>query len=159
MKLLHKIKKNIRIRIGEKPIEFRCRFSDDLPATLNGDKNKIKSIITNLLTNAVKYTDNGYIEFNVDCINKDHICNLRISVSDSGKGISDTEVDKIFDKFYRSDENKDSDISGTGLGLSITKSLVELMNGKITVNSTEGMGSTFMVTLSQNIVEENVETI
>ena len=153
--LLFDIEKNIRVRIGEKPIEFRCRFSDDLPATLNGDKNKIKSIITNLLTNAVKYTDNGYIEFNVDCINKDHICNLRISVSDSGKGISDTEVDKIFDKFYRSDENKDSDISGTGLGLSITKSLVELMEGKITVNSTEGMGSTFMVTLSQDIVENN----
>lgn len=156
--LFNELEKNIRVRIGEKAIDFRCRFSDDLPTTLNGDRNKIKSIVTNILTNAVKYTDKGYIEFSIDCINKDDICNLRINITDTGKGISDADVEKIFDKFYRSEENKDSDISGTGLGLAITKSLVDLMGGKITVNSTEEVGSTFLVTLSQGIVQNSVDT-
>ncbi|MDO4963850.1 MAG: ATP-binding protein, partial [bacterium] len=155
--LFNELEKNIRVRIGEKAIDFRCRFSDDLPTTLNGDRNKIKSIVTNILTNAVKYTDKGYIEFSIDCINKDDICNLRINITDTGKGISDADVEKIFDKFYRSEENKDSDISGTGLGLAITKSLVDLMGGKITVNSTEEVGSTFLVTLSQGIVQNSVD--
>ena len=92
----------------------------------------------------------------IDCLNSKDRCNLRISVSDTGNGIKDTDIEKIFNKFYRAEENIDSNIEGAGLGLSITKSLVELMDGKITVNSNVGEGTTFTVTLSQKIVN-NVE--
>ncbi|MDO4996994.1 MAG: ATP-binding protein, partial [Bacilli bacterium] len=91
----------------------------------------------------------------IDCLNSKDRCNLRINVSDTGKGISEEDINNIFNKFYRGEDNKDSDISGAGLGLSITKSLVELMDGKINVNSNEGEGTTFLVTLSQKIVEDN----
>ena len=140
----------IKIRIGDKPIELRTRVSD-LPLTLSGDKEKIKRIMLNILTNAVKYTDTGYIVFVVDSVIVKDKCNLRISISDTGGEISSDNIDKIFNKFYREEYDKDSDISGTGLGLSITKSLVELMNGKIEVDSTLGLGTTFTINVSQKI--------
>ena len=140
----------IKIRIGDKPIELRTRVSD-LPLTLSGDKEKIKRIMLNILTNAVKYTDTGYIDFVVDSVIVKDKCNLRISISDTGRGISSDNIDKIFNKFYREEYDKDSDISGTGLGLSITKSLVELMNCKIGVDSTLGLGTTFTINVSQKI--------
>lgn len=143
----------VKLRIGEKPIQFKMRISEDIPTILYGDKEKIILIINNLLSNAIKYTDEGTVELSVDCLNTKDKCNLRISVSDTGRGIKEEDIENIFEKFYRSAENKDSDISGTGLGLSITKSLVELMDGKITVNSTLNQGSTFTVTVSQKIVE------
>lgn len=140
----------IKIRIGDKPIELRTRVSD-LPLTLSGDKEKIKRIMLNILTNAVKYTDTGYIDFVVDSVIVKDKCNLRISISDTGRGISSDNIDKIFNKFYREEDDKDSYISGTGLGLSITKSLVELMNGKIEVDSTLELGTTFTINVSQKI--------
>ena len=157
------LEKIMKVKIGDKPIELRTRISSDLPKTLNGDYGKIKRIASNLLTNAIKYTDQGYIEFVVDCINVKDVCNLRISITDTGRGISEDQVEFLFTKFYRREEDKDTDISGTGLGLAITKSLVDLLGGKISVNSTENVGSTFLVTLGQKIVEENssdeVETL
>ncbi|MDO4996956.1 MAG: ATP-binding protein, partial [Bacilli bacterium] len=96
----------INVRIGDKPIELRYRFASNLPSTLNGDKDKVKRIISNLLTNAVKYTEEGFVEFNVDCMTKDDNCNLRITVSDSGRGISEEQMDKLFTKFYRREEDK-----------------------------------------------------
>ena len=153
--LFNEIENNIKIRIGDKPIELRTKKSSDLPSTLYGDKNKLKQIILNLLTNAVKYTESGFIDLSVDCINKDNKSNLRISVSDSGRGIKDEELNNLFTKFYRREEDKDSDIEGTGLGLAITKSLVDLLEGKISVDSVDGVGTTFLVTLSQEIVSSN----
>ncbi|MDO4996978.1 MAG: histidine kinase dimerization/phospho-acceptor domain-containing protein, partial [Bacilli bacterium] len=94
------------VRIGEKNIELSTRFSDKIPNTLYGDKSKIKNIINNLLNNAIKYTNEGIVEFTADCINKDDICNLRITVSDSGRGISEEQMDKLFTKFYRREEDK-----------------------------------------------------
>ena len=151
--------KIMSVRVGDKSIEFRNRISSDLPNVLYGDKDKIKRIASNLLSNAIKYTEQGYVELVVDCINVKDICNLRISITDTGRGISEDQVEYLFTKFYRREEDKDSDISGTGLGLAITKSMVDLMDGKISVNSTVGVGSTFLVTLSQKIVEDNIETI
>ena len=144
-------------RIGNKEIQFKVDISNDLPNTLYGDKDKVKTIIDNLLSNAIKYTDAGYVELVVNCFVVKDKCNLRISVSDTGKGIKDEELEHLFDKFYRSQDNIDSDISGTGLGLSITKSLVDLFEGKINVNSTYGEGTTFFVTFSQGIVNNSVE--
>ena len=153
--LFNGLENNIKLRIGEKPIEFRSKISPDLPNTLDGDKDKLKQIIFNLLTNAVKYTDSGFIDLSLDCINKDNKCNLRISVSDSGRGIKDDELNNLFTKFCRREEDKDTDVEGAGLGLAITKSLVDLMGGKISVDSVDGVGTTFFVTLTQNIVSSD----
>ena len=150
-------------RIGEKEIELRSDFAVDLPETLYGDKGKVKQIITNLLTNAVKYTEKGYIDFKVSCINEKDISKLTITVSDTGRGIKKEQMDNLFTKFNRLEEDKNTTIEGTGLGLAITKSLVEMMGGKIVVDSTYGEGSKFTVFLSQkitnNLVEEKQENI
>lgn len=144
----------ITIRLGKKPIEFKCHFTDSLPEELYGDKEKIKQVITNLATNAIKYTDSGSIEFNVDCENKDKKCILKISIIDTGRGIKDDQKEYLFTKFYRLSEDKDSNIGGTGLGLVLTKSIVDLMKGKITVDSKYGEGSNFTVEIPQRIVEK-----
>ena len=138
-------------RIGEKEIELRSNFAVDLPELLYGDKGKVKQIITNLLTNAVKYTDKGYIDFNVNCINEKNICKLTISVKDTGRGIKKEQMDSLFIKFNRLEEDRNTTIEGTGLGLAITKSLLEMMGGKIVVDSTYGEGSKFTIFLSQKI--------
>lgn len=143
-----------RGRLGfEKQIEFKTSFSSDIPATLYGDYARVKQIVLNLLTNAVKYTNEGYISFTVECvnINKD-LCRLIISVEDSGIGIRKDKIDKLFTKFERLDEEKNITIEGTGLGLAITKKLVELMHGKMVVQSIYGKGSKFTVSLDQKIV-------
>ncbi len=150
--LLNNVVDLIKTRIGDKNIVLNYRFSDNIPQSLYGDKDKIKTIIVNLLTNAIKYTDEGTVDFDVSClINKDK-CNIRVTVSDTGRGIKEEEIESIYEKFYRSDDIKDSTIEGTGLGLSITKSLLDLMEGKISVNSNYGEGSTFTVTIPQKII-------
>ena len=144
-------------RIGEKEIKLRSEFAIDLPDTLYGDKGKVKQIITNLLSNAVKYTEKGYIDFKVSCINEKDISKLTITVSDTGRGIKKEQMDNLFTKFNRLDEDKNTTIEGTGLGLAITKSLVEMMGGKIVVDSTYGEGSKFTVFLSQKITNSILE--
>ena len=152
MKILEELVSLSKARLGEKPIEFRTNFDSLLPKTLFGDYMRIKQIILNLLTNAIKYTKTGYIEFRVNCIQKGNICRLIISVEDSGIGIQKDKIDKLFTKFERFDIEKNITIEGTGLGLAITKKLVELMNGKIVVQSIYGQGSKFTVALDQQIV-------
>jgi len=85
-------------RIGEKPIEFKTKFAPDIPSVLYGDSAKVKQIISNILTNAVKYTDRGIITFEVNCINKENSCSLVISVEDTGRGIKADKIDTIFNK-------------------------------------------------------------
>lgn len=138
-------------RIGEKPIDFKLDMAVDLPYQLIGDKTHVKGIINNLLTNAIKYTDSGTINLNIKCVNRGDTCNLIISVMDTGKGIKEEDITKLFTKFERLDIEKNSTIEGTGLGLAITKRLVEMMNGKINVQSTYGEGSLFVVQLPQKI--------
>ena len=154
---LENISKLIVARIGEKPIEFKTDFAPDLPATLYGDGGKVKQIITNILTNAAKYTDRGEIDFKVSCVNTGNLCKLVFSVRDTGRGIKKNELDKIFDKFQRVDENRNTTIEGTGLGLAITKRLIEMMGGKIVVSSEYKKGSTFTVYLTQEIRDGVVE--
>lgn len=151
-KILEELVALSKARLGEKPIEFRTSFDPLLPKTLFGDYMRIKQITLNLLTNAIKYTKTGYIEFRVSCIQKENVCRLIISVEDSGIGIQKEKIDKLFTKFERFDIEKNITIEGTGLGLAITKKLVELMNGKIVVQSIYGQGSKFTVALDQQIV-------
>ena len=138
-------------RIGEKNINFKINLAPDIPYELLGDKTHIKEIVNNLLTNAIKYTDQGEIQLDAKCINKDNICNLIISVRDTGRGIKAENINKLFTKFERLDAEKNSTTEGTGLGLAITKALVEMMGGKINVQSQFGKGSIFVVQIPQKI--------
>ncbi len=140
-------------RIGEKELVLKTHFATDIPGVMYGDIGKIKQIVTNILTNAVKYTEKGSIDFSVNCINKDNVCSLVISVEDTGRGIRPDKIDTLFTKFNRLDEDRNTTIEGTGLGLAITKALVEMMGGKIVVQSKYGEGSKFTVYLNQRIIE------
>ena len=138
-------------RIGSKPINYHLNMAPDVPEYLYGDKIHVKQILNNLLSNAIKYTDTGSIELNIKCINKKETTLLFITVKDTGRGIKKEYIDKLFHKFERLDIEKNTTTEGTGLGLAITKKLVELLGGKINVESTFGKGSMFMVTLPQKI--------
>lgn len=138
-------------RIGDKPVELHVNIAEDIPYELLGDKAHMKQIINNLLTNAIKYTEKGHINLNVKCINRDDNCNLIITVQDSGRGIKKEDIEKLFTKFERLDIERNSTTEGTGLGLAITKKLVEMMGGKINVQSQYGLGSIFMVNIPQKI--------
>ena len=138
-------------RIGEKNINFKINLAPDIPYELIGDKTHIKEIVNNLLTNAIKYTEQGEIELSAKCINQNNSCNLIISVRDTGRGIKAENINKLFTKFERLDVEKNSTTEGTGLGLAITKALVEMMGGKINVQSQFGQGSIFMVQIPQKI--------
>lgn len=144
-------------RIGDKKIEFKTRLAEDLPCVLNGDTGKIKQIILNLLTNAVKYTDSGCIDYDIDCLNdfKNNRTKLIVSVRDTGRGIKEEDINRLFQKFERIDEDRNTTIEGTGLGLAITQSLAELMGGKIKVTSRYGYGSTFTFVFEQDVVSFN----
>lgn len=142
-------------RIGEKNINFHLYIAPDIPYELIGDKGKVKEIINNLLTNSIKYTDEGEINLKITCVNdlNKNICNLIISCQDTGKGIKKENISRLFTKFDRLDVEKNTTTEGTGLGLAITKGLTDMMGGKINVQSQYGKGSIFMVTIPQTIAE------
>ncbi len=151
IELFEEAKSLIKNKIDPDKINFTLTISPDIPRYLYGDVFNIKKIILNLLTNAAKYTTEGKIDFNVNCIKKNNICRLIISVEDTGRGIKTENIDKLFTKFYRLDEDKNTTTEGTGLGLAITKHLVELMGGNIVLQSVYGSGSKFTVALNQKI--------
>ena len=152
---LYEVIRTMKSRIGDKNITFHYDIASDVPYELVGDKDKIKEIVNNLLTNAIKFTEKGEINLSIKCINDTNrnICNLYISCQDTGRGIKTEEFNKMFNKFERLGIDKEESIQGTGLGLSITKALVEMMGGNITVSSQFGKGSIFIVNLPQKIKE------
>lgn len=152
-KMLDELSKLTKVRIGEKTIEFITKFDESLPRVLYGDQTRVKQVILNILTNAAKYTDKGKIIFSVQSIIKDNVCRMIVSVEDTGRGIKKESIDKLFTKFERLDEDRNTTIEGIGLGLAITKKLVELMHGKIVVQSKYGEGSKFTVSIDQKIVK------
>lgn len=142
----------ISINIGQKPVKFIVEYGENLPERLYGDNEKIKRIISNLLSNAVKYTDSGYIKFNVSCSVEREICNMQITIKDTGKGISKELEDSFNHEEYTITSDRQANIDGSGLGLTITKSLVEMLEGKITVDSSLNVGTTFTISLKQKVV-------
>ena len=140
-------------RIGDKPIDFKLNIAEDIPYELNGDKGKVKEIINNLLTNAIKYTNEGKINLTIKCVNdlNKNISNLMIICRDTGRGIKKENISKLFTKFERLDIEKNTTTEGTGLGLAITKALVDMMGGNINVQSQFGQGSIFIINLPQKI--------
>lgn len=141
-----------RARIGEKGLELNVKIDPTLPRVLYGDNVRIKQVILNILTNAVKYTKEGHIDFVVSSIVKDNTCRLIISVEDTGIGIKQENLSKLFSKFERLDVEKQMTIEGTGLGLAITKKLVDLMGGTIVAQSVFGKGSKFTVSIDQKVI-------
>ncbi len=142
-------------RIGDKQIEFNVSIAEDIPYELFGDKIHVKQVVNNLLSNAMKYTDKGTIDFTVKCINQKDTCLLMMTVKDTGRGIKADDINKLFTKFERLDIEKNSTTEGTGLGLAITKKLVEMLGGTINVESSFGKGSMFMVQIPQKIKSLN----
>ncbi len=142
-----------RGRLGDKPIEFITKIDETTPSVLYGDASRIKQICVNILTNAVKYTKEGSITFSINSVIKGDVCRLIISVEDTGIGIKTENISKLFNKFERLDLEENVTIEGTGLGLAITKKLVDMMHGKIIVQSVFGKGSKFTISLDQRIVK------
>lgn len=146
-------------RADDKGLDFMLDIDENLPDLLWGDEIRIKQIITNLMTNAIKYTKTGWVQLTVkrtnysENLDEDRI-RLDIMVSDSGMGIREEEKSKLFTEFERLDRQKNKSIEGTGLGLSITARLVALMKGTISVESQYQRGSTFRVTIPQKVVSD-----
>ena len=146
-------------RIGSKNINFITDIAEDLPYELYGDKLHVKQILNNLLSNAFKYTPSGEVILTVKCVNTSSVCNLLFAVRDTGKGIKAKDINKLFTKFERLDIELNTTTEGTGLGLAITKSLIEMLGGKINVESNFGKGSIFIVQLPQRIKNMNKEEV
>ena len=139
------------LRAKEKNLNFKYRISEDIPAELYGDRVHTKQIVSNLLSNAVKYTESGEIEFNIGCVNQGGVCDLIITVKDTGVGMKPEKAARLFSK-AKLDFNKKTTAQGTKVGLIVTKRLVDLMGGRISLESQYGKGTTFMVNLPQKIV-------
>lgn len=142
----------VNMKAENKGLKLNVMIDENLPSKLFGDDKRVREIITNILNNAVKYTEQGFVNLIINGVVKDNIVELNIKVEDSGQGIKEEDIEKIFSGFSQVNVKKNKNIEGTGLGLSITKRLVELMNGSITVESEFGKGSIFTVILPQQIV-------
>ena len=151
MEVFTELAKLISPRMKEKGLDFTYYIAPDIPTTLNGDHANIRKIVTNLLSNACKYTECGFVRYEVNCVNMNGYSRLIISVEDSGRGIKKDQIDKLFTKFQRLEEDRNTTLEGTGLGLAITKQLTELMGGKIIVHTIYGEGSKFTAIINQKI--------
>ncbi len=145
------------IKAHEKNLEFTVDVSPELPAGLKGDEIKLKQILINVINNAIKYTEEGSVKLQIQCEELyENKVNVIYTVSDTGSGIKKENIPYLFTAFKRVDEEKNRYIEGTGLGLSIVKQFVDLMGGRITVNSVYTKGSTFIIEIPQIVVVSDV---
>ena len=143
----------IWLRAQEKGLDFCIKADPRLPTALNGDEMRIKQILLNVLTNAVKYTKSGTVTLTISSRMEDDRLIMTYDVTDTGIGIREDNIPYLFTAFQRMDALKTHAIEGTGLGLSIVKQLVDMMNGTIQVKSTYGEGSTFLIEIPQTVVD------
>ena len=152
--LLNDVLNMVTKKVHDKGLKLVTDVSPDIPHQLYGDEIRIRQIILNLVNNAVKYTDKGTVTIKVECNKQDEkTINLQIAVIDTGIGIREEDLNKLFNSFQRVDMSANRKIEGTGLGLAITKQLAEQMNGFVRVESTYGQGSTFSVSLPQTVMD------
>ncbi|MCR5213011.1 MAG: DegV family EDD domain-containing protein [Eubacterium sp.] len=143
------------IKAKEKNLDFKINVAPDIPTELRGDEVRIKQILMNILNNAIKYTKEGYVSLSVECERQeDGNCNMIFSVEDTGMGIKKEDIPYLFSAFRRVNEDDTKHIEGTGLGLSIVKQFLDLMGGKVTVNSVYTKGTTFIIEIPQKIASE-----
>jgi len=142
-----------RVRIASKPIVFVLEIDGNFPRKLRGDELRIKQVLNNILSNAIKYTKEGIVTLSVswERAAKENEARLRFAVQDTGVGIRKEDITKLFTSYTQLDTKANRKIEGTGLGLEITRKLVEMMGGTITVESEYGIGSIFTVTLLQGL--------
>ena len=153
LSMLHDIVNIINNRICEKNLEFVLDIDPNLPYEVLGDSIRIKQIIINLVNNAVKFTKQGMVKLEISYENiDDEKILLKICVIDTGIGIKEEDMGKLFQAFQQVDSKRNRNIEGTGLGLSITKQLLTLMGGEISVESQYGEGSCFSCSLPQTII-------
>jgi signal transduction histidine kinase/CheY-like chemotaxis protein len=145
-------------RIGAKNIIFKLQVSEQLPRYLCGDELRIKQVLNNLLSNAIKYTKEGEVrlEFAVEEVVGGNYCLLVAKVSDTGQGMTAEQIKRLFDEYSRFNLEANRETEGTGLGMNITRRLVEMMGGKLTVESEPGAGSTFTAVFAQETVSPEV---
>ncbi|MCL2209286.1 MAG: ATP-binding protein [Treponema sp.] len=139
------------MRIGSKPIEFDLQINAEMDAYMIGDELRIKQILNNLLSNAFKYTTEGVVKLLIDSEEgkNDEETILVINVADSGQGMTEEQIERLFDEYSRFNEGANRSTEGTGLGMSIARKLINLMNGEIKIESKPGLGSSFKVRLPQ----------
>lgn len=145
----------ISVKAKQKHLDCQVEIDSKIPSVLHGDEVRNRQIIVNILNNAVKYTKEGSVKLLVEGIREQNSFTLKMQVSDTGIGIKEEDMEKLFGGFQRLDLEQNRSIEGTGLGLAITRNLVERMNGRIEVSSEYGKGSVFTVTLSQEIIDES----
>jgi signal transduction histidine kinase len=159
--VLNDVSNMIYFKAKDKGLSFETDIDKNLPDNLYGDVVRVRQVMTNLLSNAVKYTDEGSVLLKMYGMESDRlvdgkeIINLVIEVTDTGIGISEENLGKLFGKFERVDLEKNSTKEGTGLGLAITKMLLDMMGGEIVVRSEYGKGSTFIATLLQIVFSKD----
>ncbi len=143
-----------RHRAQNKGLEYNMNVQDTIPSRLHGDEVRIRQVMLNIINNAIKYTQEGSVDICVQYLpgKTDNETDLVVKVSDTGMGIKEEDREKLFKSFQRLDEKKNRNIEGTGLGLHITYRLLEMMNGKIDLESEYGKGSTFTITIPQKVV-------
>ena len=146
-----------RVRIASKPIVFILEIDGNFPRKLRGDELRIKQVLNNILSNAIKYTKEGIVTLSVswERAAKENEALLRFAVQDTGVGIRREDIAKLFTSYTQLDTRANRKIEGTGLGLEITRKLVEMMGGTITVESEYGSGSIFTVTLLQGLEDSS----
>ena len=146
----------IQAKADAKGLKLEFEISTEVPKLLHGDEVRIKQIITNILTNAVKYTEKGSVTF---CVDYERIADepdsvlLQVAVKDTGIGIKEEDMKKLFSEFDRIEEKRNRNVEGTGLGMSITKRLLEMMGSALEVESIYGLGSKFSFSLKQTVIE------
>lgn len=154
LSLFHDMKMTFENRIGDRPIELIYEIDQSIPCTLKGDMGRIRQIVMNLVSNAIKYTEKGYVHFSASVQQRlDDKILLYCEVEDSGIGIRKEDQEILFESFQRVDMKKNRRIEGTGLGLTISRNLVDMMGGTIGVRSEYGKGSTFYFTIEQTVVD------
>ncbi|MCR5357546.1 MAG: response regulator [Lachnospiraceae bacterium] len=152
--MMSEIVNMILLQAKGKGLSFDVDIDPNTPTVLIGDEIRIRQVIINLLNNAVKYTEKGYVGIRLGTEKiENNLVRMTISVADTGIGIKDEVLPTLFDAFARMDQEKNRNIEGTGLGLSIVKQLVDLMDGHISVDSLYGLGTTFTVILPQGVAD------
>ena len=154
--MLNDLVNMVRTRADDKGLALVPEFDQNMPRRLYGDEGRIKQVVTNILTNAVKYTEKGSVTFSVGFEQNgqepDDVT-LLVAVKDTGIGIKPEDMDKLFLKFERIEEKRNRNVEGTGLGMTITKNLLEMMGSSLQVESTYGVGSTFFFALRQRVID------
>ena len=142
------------LRIGSKPINFVLNIRENLPSKLYGDELRIKQVLSNLLSNAFKYTKEGTVELGMDHTREGEVIWLTAWVTDTGIGIKEEDINKLFSDYAQMDAKSNRMIEGTGLGLTIAQKMTELMDGTINVESEYGKGSTFTIRIKQKHISD-----